>query len=88
MDVINEEILAMMKGDESSYYSVDCLGEDSQMILPEYLNQLKSANLPNHALHLKTNATVMFCRNLNVAQGLCNGTRARVIRCLVSSNYY
>ncbi|CAG8729366.1 15936_t:CDS:1, partial [Acaulospora morrowiae] len=32
-------------------------------------------NLPAHKLLLKVGAPIMLLRNLNVAEGLCNGTR-------------
>ncbi|KAK6026600.1 hypothetical protein OSTOST_07419 [Ostertagia ostertagi] len=44
----------------------------------EYLNSLTPTGMPPHELHLKKGAIVMLLRNLDVANGLCNGTRLKV----------
>uniref|UniRef100_A0A6F7PXU0 ATP-dependent DNA helicase n=1 Tax=Haemonchus contortus TaxID=6289 RepID=A0A6F7PXU0_HAECO len=41
----------------------------------EFLNQLSPSGLPPHELGLKQGCIVMLLRNLDVAKGLCNGTR-------------
>jgi hypothetical protein len=46
----------------------------------EFLNTLAPNGLPIHKLRLKIGAPVMILRNLSVEQGLCNGTRAVVVR--------
>ena len=45
----------------------------------EHFNKLDPSSLPPHKLYLKTNAVIMILRNLNPAQGACNGTRLKVI---------
>lgn len=42
---------------------------------PELLNTLNPAGLPPHALHLKVGCVVILLRNINLAEGLANGTR-------------
>ncbi|KAK6763802.1 hypothetical protein RB195_024217 [Necator americanus] len=44
----------------------------------EYLNTLEPTGMPPHELLLKKGAIVMLLRNLDVVNGLCNGTRLRV----------
>jgi ATP-dependent DNA helicase PIF1 len=46
----------------------------------EYLNSKLPNGLPPHNLKLKVGVVVILLRNLNPAQGLCNGTRLRVDR--------
>jgi ATP-dependent exoDNAse (exonuclease V) alpha subunit len=46
--------------------------------MPEVLNSLKSARLPQHRFRVCRNAVIMLVNNLNVCRGMCNGTRLRV----------
>ncbi|KAK6012895.1 hypothetical protein OSTOST_21927 [Ostertagia ostertagi] len=68
--------------DERIYKSIDEAvypeGESRQLFQMEYLNSLTPTGLPPHELHLKKGAIVMLLRNLDVANGLCNGTRLKV----------
>lgn len=41
----------------------------------EFLNKMTLTGMPPHALNLKVGCMVMLLRNLDVANGLCNGTR-------------
>ena len=77
---INESILSKLEGDEIIYNSVDTHhDEDSaqakNLIPVEFLNSLTPDGLPLHMLCLKIGAVIMLLRNMNLAQGLCNGTR-------------
>jgi hypothetical protein len=80
VEEINEEILEMMEGHESVFYSQDATSaEHEDTIMTETLNVLRSASLPPYELKLKINAVVMLIRNLNIMSGLCNGTRLQVL---------
>jgi ATP-dependent DNA helicase PIF1 len=80
VEEINEEILDMLDGEERTFYSLDSTDpEHETTIMPETLNALRSAGLPPYEMRLKSNAVVMLLRNLNVAKGLCNGTRLQVL---------
>jgi ATP-dependent DNA helicase PIF1 len=41
----------------------------------EFLNSIDGNNFPQHKLLLKKGVPIMLLRNLNQAEGLCNGTR-------------
>ncbi|VDO77141.1 unnamed protein product [Heligmosomoides polygyrus] len=64
------------------FKSVDeaILGDNVDQIhmLTEYLNCLTPSGMPPHELHLKRGSIVMLLRNLDVNNGLCNGTRVMV----------
>ena len=51
------------------------------MIPTEYLNSLEVNGWPPHRLLLKVGSPIMLLRNLDPANGLCNGTRLIVRRC-------
>ncbi|XP_042055739.1 uncharacterized protein LOC121800221 [Salvia splendens] len=46
----------------------------------EFLNNLKCSGTPNHELLLKVGTPVMLLRNIDHANGLCNGTRLIITR--------
>ena len=54
--------------------------EEGMHLPVEYLNTINVSDLPPHDMMLKENAIVMLIRNLDVDEGLCNGTRMRVIK--------
>ncbi|VDL84819.1 unnamed protein product [Nippostrongylus brasiliensis] len=68
--------------DEKIFRSVDEAivdGNVDQFQMPtEYLNSLTPPGMPPHELHLKKGTIVMLMRNLDVDNGLCNGTRLAV----------
>lgn len=79
----NNTILSLVSGKESDYLSVDTADDDDSEpldeILPtEFLNSLNPNGLPPHRLVLKIGAIVILLRNLNIENGLCNGTRLRI----------
>ena len=49
--------------------------DDSINYTTEFLNSLNVAGLPPHMLTLKVGAIVILLRNINVKEGLCNGSR-------------
>ena len=74
-----------MPGDARVYLSADEVVTDDdfeQTQYPtEFLNSLTPSGMPPHRLILKVGAVVMLLCNLNLNEGLCNGTRL-LIRCL------
>ena len=74
---INDEILSKLSGQMKTYKSIDTddSGEEQTNFPTEFLNSLTPSGFPPHELKLKTGAVVMILRNLNIHDGLCNGTR-------------
>ncbi|RCN35395.1 hypothetical protein ANCCAN_18746 [Ancylostoma caninum] len=68
--------------DERVYRSIDESlhheGSSGELYPMEYLNTLEPTGMPPHKLRLRKGAVVMLLRNLDVGNGLCNGTRLRV----------
>jgi len=85
VDEINEKVINLLdKTTERIYTSVDTLetvdNEDiHEVIMTEYLNSLNPTCLPPHELRLRKYTVVMLIRNLNISEGLCNGTRLLVL---------
>ena len=72
-----------MEGQCVEYISIDSAeddnGENLDVMLPiEFLNTLIPNGLPPHKLQLKIGAIIILLRNLNLNEGLCNGTRLSV----------
>ncbi|GJS17525.1 DNA helicase [Tanacetum coccineum] len=81
-DIINSEVLDMVPSESTTYMSQDKAtptgndGAKTEMPYPiEHLNTLKLPGFPPHHLELKVGAPVTLLRNVNLAGGLCNGTR-------------
>jgi ATP-dependent DNA helicase PIF1 len=81
-DKINEYIVSSIPSEEKQYLSSDTIlkapdTHDSYDLLypEEFLNSLNGYSFPQHKLCLKRGVPVMLLRNLNQAEGLCNGTR-------------
>ena len=88
-DVIemNNNILNILEGKYHEYLSEDTAtddnGENLDIMLPtEFLNSSTPNGLPRHKLYLKIGASIILLRNLNLNEGLCNGTRLTVIKLL------
>ncbi|XP_071693584.1 uncharacterized protein [Rutidosis leptorrhynchoides] len=88
-DSINESILSMVRRQETTYLSFDMAiprindkGETELLYPIEYLNNLHYPSLPPHRLQLKAGVPVILVRNINLAGGLCNGTRMIVVQML------
>jgi ATP-dependent DNA helicase PIF1 len=72
----NMHIIERFQGEEIIYYSFDSAEDDPHgYYTQEFLNDLTPNGLPPHALKLKINYHVILLRNINPANGLCNGTR-------------
>ncbi|KAF1871705.1 hypothetical protein Lal_00020499 [Lupinus albus] len=54
--------------------------ETVSILTPEFLNTLSTYGLLNHKIKLKVGTPIMLLRNLDQAEGLCNGTRLVVTR--------
>lgn len=74
---INNLLLERTTGDQCCYFSHDkvCDPQHSMSVPIEYLNTVVSGSLPPHKLELKIGSPIMVIRNLNPAEGVCNGTR-------------
>ncbi|XP_057322519.1 uncharacterized protein LOC130665907 [Microplitis mediator] len=85
VDVINKQVVELLNiSIEKIYAAVDSTencdnGNFDDAILPEYLNTLNPPNFPPYELHLRQYTIVMLIRNLNLSEGLCNGTRLMIL---------
>jgi ATP-dependent exoDNAse (exonuclease V) alpha subunit len=80
VDELNQMLLDKVAGEEVVYHSADSVvneeGVDSGFQYPvEYLNSIRASGLPLAKLALKIGAPIMVLRNLDAANGLCNGSR-------------
>jgi hypothetical protein len=80
VDSINESILEQFPGDEIICLSADRAsdstdGPDSASLPIEYLNTLNFSGMALHRTALKLGCPIILLRNLDPANGLCNGTR-------------
>ncbi|GKD38163.1 DNA helicase, partial [Tanacetum coccineum] len=80
-DVINAKVMNMLPGQSTTYISNDEAiphGHDNgevELLYPiEYLNTLNFTGIPPYELKLKIGTPTMLLRNINIADGLCNGT--------------
>jgi ATP-dependent DNA helicase PIF1 len=81
VDFLNHKILSnIIPGEITTYKSIDsviCDDPEECLHFPtEYVNSITPSGMPPHELNLKIGAVVMLLRNLNAANGQCNGTRA------------
>jgi hypothetical protein len=81
-DKINNYIVSLVPDDEKQFLSSDTMlkgpntRDSYDLLYPvEFLNSLSGNNFPQHKLCLKKGVPVMLLRNLNQAEGLCNGAR-------------
>jgi hypothetical protein len=80
VDKYNENINNKLVDTNINYFSIDETEQNSNFqVTPEILNSLNCSNFPNHCLNLKKNSMIMLLRNINVKEGLCNGTRLQII---------
>jgi len=85
---LNEQLLSRFPGELKTYNGADSIQTEegvnleadvAQMYQPEFLASLDASGLPLSKLQLKLGVPVMVLRNLDPANGLCNGTRGVVI---------
>nr|GEV90190.1 hypothetical protein [Tanacetum cinerariifolium] len=86
MDTINDHLLNKFPREEMIYLSCHNIDKtergfaiDEAVFSPEYINGLKFSGVPNHRLTLKLGVPILL-RNIDQANGLCNGTRLQVLR--------
>ena len=75
---INAKIVDRLPGEYKSYKSYDSVKDKEKggiEFTPEFLNSIDTADLPPHDLKIKKNTIVMLLRNLDISEGMCNGTR-------------
>ncbi|KAJ1693995.1 hypothetical protein LUZ63_010693 [Rhynchospora breviuscula] len=76
VDKLNQHMIESYPGEELIYYSIDTTEDDAHGNYPsEFLNSLTPNGLPPHILKLKKGCPIILLRNLDPANGLCNGTR-------------
>ncbi|KAJ8280700.1 hypothetical protein GJAV_G00057920 [Gymnothorax javanicus] len=79
---LKDEILERVDGEKKTYYSVDNVvtdnEEEAHSYSQEFLHSLTPTGMPPHQLNLKVGAIVMLLRNLDIRNGLCNGTRLTI----------
>ncbi|XP_019156692.1 PREDICTED: uncharacterized protein LOC109153274 [Ipomoea nil] len=93
VDEINNSLIDRFPGDEKCYISYDeLLDSTCKNDFVDYLHTISVPGLPPHKLIVKKNCPVILLRNINPAEGLCNGTRLicddfrdHVIRCFIAS---
>ena len=82
---INANIIDMFPGDYKIYSAIDYAKAhdgsepDANLCTLEYLATINVPDIPLNELELKLNTTVMLLRNLKIKEGLCNGTRLRIM---------
>ncbi|XP_020963611.1 uncharacterized protein LOC110265137 [Arachis ipaensis] len=79
---INDFVVDSFPGPEKVYLSSDSIccshfqdGIDTDWLTTEFLNQITCFGIPKHALKLKKGVPIILLRNIDQANGLCNGTR-------------
>ena len=72
---INSVVLSKLPGVEHSFYSIDQVNDNDARATVEVINKLNPQGMPLHKINLKLGAIIMLLRNLNPAEGHCNGTR-------------
>jgi len=76
VDRINMKMIGSFQGGEVEYHSFDSAVDDPHNYYPsEFLNTLTPNGLPPHVLKLKVGCPIILLRNIDPANGLCNGTR-------------
>ncbi|XP_072151075.1 uncharacterized protein [Setaria viridis] len=76
VDNINMKMIGMFQGGEMVYHSFDSAIDDLHNYYPsEFLNTLTPNGLPPHLLKLKIGCPIILLRNIDLANGLCNGIR-------------
>ena len=79
VDNINNKIINIFPGNAQEFLSADSVEDKDlvhQNLYPiEFLNTLTPSGTPPYKLILKVGTPIMFLRNINPTEGLCNGTK-------------
>jgi ATP-dependent DNA helicase PIF1 len=76
VNVMNDRMIKQFPGDEHVYLSHDTVDDDTTNTYPlDFLNSITTNGLPPHILRIKKNCHVILFHNLDLHNGLCNGTR-------------
>lgn len=76
VNAVNNGCLDGLEGEEVVSTSIDVMDKEfDQPVSSEILNSYNFPSYPQHILRLKVGMPIILLRNLNLAQGLCNGTR-------------
>jgi ATP-dependent DNA helicase PIF1 len=76
VDRVNLKMINRFQGEQMVYRSFDSAVDDPHNYYPpDFLNTLTPTGLPPHLLKLKINCPIILLRNIDPANGLCNGTR-------------
>ena len=79
VDHINSIMMEQFPGECRIYKSCDVVTENEHQYPLEFINKLNPSGLPPHELILKKNSSIMLLRNLDPANGHCNGTRYHIV---------
>nr|CAD2177072.1 unnamed protein product [Meloidogyne enterolobii] len=91
VDYYNKIALDQFPGKSETYLSIDEVEINQNFpITTEILNSFNAPGFPLHKLELKVNCKVMCLRNINIKEGICNGSilqiielKKNVIRCII-----
>jgi hypothetical protein len=76
VDAMNDRMIKQFPGDEHVYFSHDTVDDDTTNTYPlDFLNSITPNCLPPHILRIKKNCPAILLRNLDLHNGLCNGTQ-------------
>jgi ATP-dependent DNA helicase PIF1 len=85
VDTINTHIVSIIPDVSKQYLSCDRIikvfdtHDSYDLLYPiEFLHMISANNFTQHDLVLKKGVPVMLLRNINQAEGLCNGTRLTI----------
>lgn len=80
LDKISSEAVEYNSTDYAKYKGSDQSDIEIELLYTQaYLHSLRFPSFPVHNLVLKKNTIVMLIRNISVAEGLCNGTRLKIL---------